>query len=309
MNQGISLDPNSKMSEVTILGLLSPFRTYCTFEWGIRSRTAHTYATKLRWLAGRIGDINPLQLRAQHLADMKRALAETKHQPASIHEYVSAVKAFLRFCREALNLDTLHPREIVYPRMPKRQVVYLTPDEVVRFIAAIPVNGHGKTAGLHWLSFRALVEVLLGTGIRISECLSLKRSTLRWDSGTAQIIGKGNKQRTIFFTPRALAWVERYLKQRQSSADYIFVGPSGRPLRPCAIQRTFRVIRARAGLAKNVTPHILRHTVATTLLFNGCPIGHIKEILGHEDLQTTCEYYLGTDNHAAKAAHDQYLEY
>jgi site-specific recombinase XerD len=72
---------------------------------------------------------------------------------------------------------------------------------------------------------------------------------------------------------------------------------------------TFARYRIKAGLTKKVSSHILRHTMATTLLFNGCPIGHIKELLGHERLDTTCRYYLGLDTRAAKAAHQQFLRY
>ena len=75
------------------------------------------------------------------------------------------------------------------------------------------------------------------------------------------------------------------------------------------IKDTFAVYRRKAGIAKPVSPHILRHTMATTLLFNGCPIGHIKELLGHERLDTTCRYYLGLDRRAARAAHAQFLHY
>ena len=71
----------------------------------------------------------------------------------------------------------------------------------------------------------------------------------------------------------------------------------------------FQRFRREAGIKKRVTAHVLRHTVATTLLFNGCPIGHIKEILGHENLMTTCNFYLGADKRAAKEAHRQYLDY
>src|SRR5207248_7577468 len=73
--------------------------------------------------------------------------------------------------------------------------------------------------------------------------------------------------------------------------------------------RPFARYRHIAGVNKKVTPHLLRHTAATQLLFNGCPIGHIKEILGHERLETTCRYYLGLDHRAAKEAHQRYLTY
>ncbi len=68
-------------------------------------------------------------------------------------------------------------------------------------------------------------------------------------------------------------------------------------------------VAQRAHLRKKVTAHVLRHTVATTLLFNGCPIGHIKELLGHARLDTTCRYYLGVDVRAAKEPHGKFLRY
>jgi integrase/recombinase XerD len=70
----------------------------------------------------------------------------------------------------------------------------------------------------------------------------------------------------------------------------------------------FQTAQGKSKDQKKLTPHILRHTVATNLVFNGCPIVHVKEILGHERLDTTCRYYLGVDKELAKRAHDQYLD-
>jgi integrase/recombinase XerD len=126
--------------------------------------------------------------------------------------------------------------------------------------------------------------------------LSLTRRDIHREGKEAKIIGKGNKERLLFFTDRALLWLERYLSQRRDDDEALFVtqGDPPRRLRQRdRIKDTFAVYRRRAGLTKPVSPHILRHTMATTLLFNGCPIGHIKELLGHERLDTTCRYYLG----------------
>ncbi len=162
---------------------------------------------------------------------------------------------------------------------------------------------------LRWLGFRALVEVLLGTGMRISEALSVKRTDVKFDTGEARIIGKGNKERIVFFTPRSLAWIKEYISRRSDNSEWLFVIPGGKQTDINTVHTRFRRIRARSGLLKAVTPHILRHTCATTLLFNGCPIGFIKEVLGHDRLETTCKYYLGVDKTAAKAAHRQYLTF
>jgi integrase/recombinase XerD len=156
-----------------------------------------------------------------------------------------------------------------------------------------------------------MVEVLLGTGARISELTALDRTNILFDRREAKIIGKGSKQRTIFFTEESLEWVSRYLSRRQDSEVPLFVS-HGHPPRRIAIdclKNIFPRVAKRAGITKKVTAHILRHTMATTLLFNGCPIGHIKELLGHDRLDTTCRYYLGLDIRAAKEAHQKFMRY
>jgi len=160
------------------------------------------------------------------------------------------------------------------------------------------------------LRFRALVEVLMGTAMRISEVLSLDRGQIDFKTAEAKIVGKGGKERVVFFTERALSWVTRYLEARSDENPALFVtGDELRRLKRPDVWRPFARHRQLAGLNKRVTPHLLRHTAATQLLFNGCPVGHIKEILGHERLETTCRYYLGLDHRAAKTAHGQYLTY
>jgi integrase/recombinase XerD len=161
------------------------------------------------------------------------------------------------------------------------------------------------------LRFRALVEVLLGPGARISEVLSLDRRDVASDSREVKIVGKGRKQRVLFFTDRAMEWLGRYLGRRRDDEQPIFVtqGNAPRRLSYDAVKAVFPRFARLAGLQKKVTAHVLRHTVATTLLFNGCPIGHIKELLGHERLDTTCRYYLGLDVRAAGEAHRKFLRY
>ena len=126
----------------------------------------------------------------------------------------------------------------------------------------------------------------------------------------AKIVGKGNKERVVFFTKRSLEWIQRYLESRHDTQEAIFVTREGDSrLLVGDIWRFFARHRKLARINKKLTPHILRHTVATNLVFNGCPIVHIKEILGHERLDTTCKYYLGVDKIQAKKAHKQYLNF
>jgi integrase/recombinase XerD len=146
--------------------------------------------------------------------------------------------------------------------------------------------------------------------MRISEALSLRRSSIDFQTGEATIIGKGNKERVVFFSPRSLGWIKEYVSRRKDTNDALFVtNQKGRPVLYPTAMSWFLRYRRMINFPKQVHAHTFRHTVATTLLFNGCPIGHIKEILGHDRLITTCNFYLGVDKRAAKKAHGEFLDY
>jgi integrase/recombinase XerD len=220
------------------------------------------------------------------------------------------LKRFLVFAAEELGLPVISPDAVAIPRRPRREVGFLTAEEVERFISSIKMRTGEGHLYLPGLRFRTLVEVLLGSAMRISEVLSLNRGQIDFKSAEAKIIGKGSKERIVFFTDRALNWISQYLAARTDGESALFVTNDGeRRLKRPDIWRPFTKTRRLAGIQKRVTPHFLRHTAATQLLFNGCPVGHIKEILGHERLETTCRYYLGLDHRAAKAAHEKYLKY
>jgi len=220
------------------------------------------------------------------------------------------LKRFLRYCTEELKLAVLSPEVVLVPRRPRKEVAYLTPEEIERFVDSIKLTTSGGNAYAWGLRFRTLVEVLMGTAMRISEVLSLDRGHIDFTTAEAKIIGKGGKERVVFFSERALTWIGRYLETRTDDHPALFVTTDRlRRLIRTDVWLPFARHRALAGLSKRVTPHLLRHTAATQLLFNGCPVGHIKEILGHERLETTCRYYLGLDHRAAKTAHAKYLTY
>ena len=141
------------------------------------------------------------------------------------------------------------------------------------------------------------------------EALSLGRDSINFENKEAKIIGKGNKERTVFFNDRSLEWVKYWLEERKDEFEPMFVSQKGTRLNKGDINKLFIRTSKKAGITKHLTPHILRHTMATNLLFNGCPINHVKELLGHTRLETTCRYYLGIDKSKAKEAHSKFLNY
>jgi integrase/recombinase XerD len=290
---------NQKMS-----GLVEDYLEYARYEINFSPQTIIKYRDSLRSFMRDIGDKEVESLDVQDFVRLKRIMMERGLSEARIGSVVYAMRSFLGYCGNFLKISTLSPKQIRPPKRYRREVIYLTKDEIERFIATINVRVWYE------FRFRVLVEVLLGTGMRIGEVLSLNRKDINWDKKEAKIVGKGNNERRVFFTEHSLHWLRRYMEWRKDEHEAVFV--TKRPfnrLNRDDVWRFFSRHRKLAHIDKKLTPHILRHTVATNLVFNGCPIVHVKEILGYERLDTTCKYYLGVDKEQAKKAHRQYLNF
>ncbi len=302
--------PSGASAAPTLAQLVPKFLLYARAELGFAEQTLIKYADCFRQIGKMIGDRPIASYTKNDIVQLKAAMLAKSHSASRQVGILSAFKRLLLYCREHEQLDVLDPELIVVPKRPRREVLYLTAAEVEQFVSTIRLTNLDDRVSMSGLRFRTLVETLLGSGMRISEVLSLDRDRIDFKDREARIIGKGNKERTVFFTDRAIAWIGCYLRARTDDHPALFVTEGGRSrLSRDDVWRPFSRYRSAAGLRKRVTPHLLRHTAATQLLFNGCPIGHIKEILGHQRLETTCRYYLGLDHRAAKQAHQKYLVY
>lgn len=140
----------------------------------------------------------------------------------------------------------------------------------------------------------AIIEVLYSTGCRVSELAALKKSDINWYEKSVHLYGKGRKHRTSFLNAKAEVALTRYLDSRNDDSDFLFVS-SRRPYRNLkkeGIEKIVRTIAQRSSCKtdKTITPHVLRHTTATTALQSGMPIADISKLLGHERLDTTMIY-------------------
>lgn len=289
---------------------IEEFMLYAQAELRFRPESLKKYATSLRQLSRQLPG-RPLEaLDRGDLLRIKARFVEKGLSDSWLSSTLLMLKRYLGYCQREKGLATLDPASITVPKRKRREVVYLTPDEVDRLVGSIKLRNADGSEYLMGLRFRALVEMLLGSALRISELLSIDRDQINFETREAKIIGKGGRERHAFFTARAMLWLKRYLDARQDEQPALFGDQLGRGrLKRPDIWRFFARHRRLAGIGKPLSAHILRHTAATQLLFNGCPIGHIKEILGHARLETTCRYYLGVDHRAAKNAHAKYLVY
>jgi integrase/recombinase XerD len=256
------------------------------------------------WILPRLGEVAVERISRLDILAFRGKMTDAGLGANRQYSILMVLKLFLKFCRQVLRLDCLDPNEILLPQRPKPHVQYLTNEEVERARQAIP------TTTFTGLRLRVLVEVLLATGLRISEALALDRTPFEEGKTELEIVGKGGKPRRVFFSGGALAWIKKFLYYRADDHPAVFV-TTGVPRRLDRgdISKFFKALRLKAGIGKPLTPHILRHTYCTNLLQNGADITYIKELAGHSDIQTTARYYLGVDHDALRNIVDKYLNY
>ena len=300
-----TLSPDIKISQA-----VDSFIDAARVERTLTGESLPKYRASIACFVRTIGDLRIRNVTADTFHDLKRSLTARDVGASYINGVIHALKRLLHHCEHHLHVPVADISGVRVMRVPRRAVVYLTNDELGQFISSIKTQNRSGAANPAGIGFRTLVEVLAGTGMRVGEALMLDIATVDWKGHEARIIGKGDKQRTIFFSDRAIRWLLRYLEIRQARTGPLFASSrSGTRLTRHEAERLCRAYGRRSGIKKHITLHVLRHTFATTLLKNGCPIGHIQGLLGHDRLETTCRYYLGLLNEQdLKKAHEQFLE-
>lgn len=286
--------------------LIPQFIDYARFDLRLSENTVIKYGDCLHFLARDWPHLSsPTEITLSDITVLKRRVFERGGHEPRANSMIFALRKFLTYCKEIHKIDTINPKDLKPMKIPKRQVVFLSKEEVNKLLGSI------RSDTKPGLRMKALMSVLLASGMRISEALSLSWDDIDWDHKEAVIIGKGNKQRTVYFNDEALGWLRAYKLKRNDSNPALFVTFASEPkrMKPYDLSKQFKRYVQKAGIKKKVTPHILRHTMATIMSQNGADIRNIQLILGHNDIETTAKYYLGVDQRAVKEAHNKYLDF
>jgi integrase/recombinase XerD len=272
---------------------------YCELEKEMRPASIYEYSKTLKWTENILGDLEVGKISEEHITELKKEYNRRELKPNTRAHNLSIIKELLRFCQDRLHLEVMDFEKIKRPKIPKRRVEYLTEEELKQFFNSI---GKKSTRDLR---FRAFLSILISTGCRIGEALHLRIADIDFERKEAMIIGKGNKQRKIYFNSWSLKCIREYLKRRGYKYKFVLIGEQGRnlPWDRNDAQRSFRKYRRQAGMAETVTAHTIRHSFATTLMKKNVSLGHIQVLLGHSDIQTTSRHYLGilSDDEAKQA--------
>lgn len=156
----------------------------------------------------------------------------------------------------------------------------------------------------------AIVEVLYSTGCRASELCGLRKDDVDWTAGTVHLYGKGKKHRTSYLNAKAIVALRQYLDSREDTVEWLFVTHRApcRAITVATLEKHFRELTelVEPYIHKKLTPHLFRHTTATTALRNGMPVEEIRELLGHENIGTTMVYAKASGD-AVQASHRKYV--
>lgn len=274
---------------------LKLFLEYLTVELGLSQNTVLAYERDLRLLQKALGFTSEEQLinvKRSQLLDYMSQLKAQGRSPATIARKLAAIKAFYRFL-SAERYISVDPAEVIEAakkglHLPK----VLSVEEIETLL------GEPNLGTLEGFRDRTMLEVLYATGMRVSELINVPLSSVNLQMQYLIAYGKGNKERIIPLGSIAVNFLQRYLdevrpqliKEDNAKVDTLFVNMWGRPM---SRERFYNIVRdygRSAGLSKEITPHVLRHSFATHLLDNGTDLRVVQELLGHADISTTQIY-------------------
>lgn len=246
----------------------------------------------------------------QHICDHFRlSLAQGKISITTVNAYMISLRAFLHFCKKTHIATGIEFSDIELQKSQERKVEYLTAEELQDIVK------HIGTDDITDLRDRAIILTIYSTGLRVSELTALDIKHVNLDTMEFAIIGKGRKVRVVYLTEWACEAIRAYLEKREDHFPPLFLKHGKHfPVDAGADDVRFdrflvtKMISARAlkaGIVKPVSAHTLRHSFATTLLWNGADLRSIQELLGHKNIATT-QVYTHVTNKQLREVHKKF---
>ncbi len=273
--------------------LLEQFIGFTALERGLADNTISAYVHDLRDFIDFLEEHGPTEPGAVGRGDILDFLEASQSrglQAASLARRLVAVKMFFRY----LLYERIVPHDVTDvmegPRLWRLLPDFLSEAEVARLLNAF------KGKDVLWRRNSAILEMLYATGIRVSELVALRVDSVNFDVGIARVIGKGNKERIVPVGRPAQKVLGQYLQEVRGKLDAsgtavaLFLSNNGRPLTRKRVWDIVKEGALKAGIRKNVYPHMLRHSFASHLLTGGADLRVIQEMLGHADIATTQIY-------------------
>ena len=286
---------------VSMLG--KEYHAYLKLEKGLSANSVEAYERDYQRLKAYM-DAHGLDVVRASFDDLQAFVFDTSKDIASVRtqaRLIAGIHSFYRFLLYHHYIEQ-DPSELL--ETPKKELHLpdvLSLEEIDKMVAQIDMSKSESHRN------RAIIEMLYGSGLLVSELVNLRLSDIYLKEGYMRITGKGSKQRLVPISPVAAEWFGYWMQDRglldikAEATDIAFVNRYGRQLTRAMIFTIIKTLARAAGIQKTISPHTLRHSFATHLLQNGADLRIIQQLLGHESISTT-EIYTHVDIHDLREA-------
>jgi site-specific recombinase XerD len=282
---------------------LERFVNYLQYTKNASPKTIENYTLWINRFIAYMGDIEANQIKSIHIQDFRIALIKQRLNPKTVNYHIIGLRSFFKFLLRN-DIETIAPEKLELAKIPPRQLSYLHEEEINTILNA-PAQSKGNP--LKILRDQAILSMLYGTGLRVTELISLKKTDIVLTEKQFSVIGKGKKLRAVFITDQAKEKLKNYLSSRTDTSDFLFISLSGnsygKALSRNSIEGLVKEYAHQAGIHKKVTPHTLRHSFATSLLKKGADIRSVQMLLGHSSITTTQIYTHVDDKYLQQVHH------
>ncbi len=275
------------------------FRAYLQLEKSLSENSVEAYIRDVdkftQFLFINNSDINPGNVKLQHLERFLKWIGELGMTPSSQSRIISGLRNFYKYCLQEQISKTDPTALLETPKLAKHLPDVLSFDEIEAIINVIDLSTPEGARN------KAIIETLYSCGLRVSELVNLRLSCLYFDVGYIRIIGKGDKERLVPIGTSAIKYINIYRENIRlhvtvipGNEDFLFLNRRGRKLSRVMIFILIKEAAQLAGISKNISPHTFRHSFATHLVEGGADLRAVQEMLGHESITTT-EIYTHLD--------------
>lgn len=273
--------------------LLKEYEYYLKITKGLTKNSINSYLSDLveyiDFLVKNYAIKDPENITKQHIRNFIGRLKRKHDTSATISRKMSAIRSFHKYLLLEKIVYTNVATGISLPKKEKRLPQILSLQEVDALMVA--ADGDEPLE----LRNRAMLELLYGSGLRISELIGVRLGDLHLNMGFLNVIGKGSKERIVPLGEEGRYALRRYLDKgrpilKKVPGDIVFVNNRGGSISRVGFYKTLKKLTIKAGITKDVSPHTLRHSFASHLLENGVNLRMVQELLGHEDISTTQIY-------------------
>lgn len=272
--------------------MIKDFKYYLRIERGLSPNTVASYGHDVEEFLKAV-DKKPSEISSDDIADYLGKAGADGLSKRSTARLLSSLRSFFDWCIQEGEVKENPCDRVDAPKLGKYLPAVLSLEEVEAILESVDLKApFGKRN-------RAILEVLYGCGLRVSEAATLRVSHVYLDEGFVNVIGKGNKQRLVPLGEMAADAIRAYLEDRpapadRQSEDILFLNRFGKPLSRISIFKLVKDQAMAAGIRKEISPHTFRHSFATHLIENGADLRIVQEMLGHESILTT-EIYTHID--------------